>query len=208
MYLNVFFSKSLNKKLAFSFIQIPTSFMATRVNIHPADLWLYNDPRIDAFGASYKSEDIVKVPMQKILQTPQKGLPPLEQEFSKSDPLIRALFSDANIDAIQDGIIGQIAKKGYKIGRQSEDDIIILIKDVLGTGYAYKDMKSMQSEILRIDTYVVAKAVANVIPNIGMYIRNLKSFDVNPVNELPLPVPSATHNGKGRETPGFINKYW
>lgn len=182
--------------------------MAARVNIHPAELWLYNDPRIDVFGSSYIPEDIVKVPMQQILQTPEKGLPPLELEFSKSDPFIRAMFSDLNINAIQDGIIRQVAKKGYKIGVQSEDDLIILIKDVIGSGYAYKDLSSLQSEILRVDTTVVAKAVTNVIPNIGLYIRNIKSFDVNPVNELPLPAPSVTHNGKGRETPGFINKYW
>ena len=177
-------------------------------NLHPADLWLYNDPRVDVFGPSYRAEDIVKVPVQQILENLQEPTVSIELELSKSDPFIRAVFSNLNIAAIQTGIIGQVAKKGYKIGPQSVDDIVLLIKQVVGEGYACNDLRSLQSELLRVDTTVVANAVTNVLPNIGMYIRNYNTFDVNPVNELPLPVPSVTKNGKGRETPGFINKYW
>lgn len=176
--------------------------------VHPSDLHFFYDPRIDVFGVSYKPEDIVTIPTLEVLKAPQKIILPLEQEFPKNDPFIQSVFTETNIQAIQNGIIGQVKKRGYKIGPQSLEDVMSLMKGAVLEGYVYTDMRSFQAELLRIDTIVVALAVPGIIANIGLHLRNYYSFDKNPVNELPLPEPSVTHNGSGSELPGYINKFW
>lgn len=187
---------------------MPSSDYVIRENTHPSDAVIHYDPRIDVFGASYRADDIVTIPIEQITQRPQRISAPLGIDFPRSDPFIQAIFSESNIAAIQDGIIKQVAKRGYKIGTQSEDDLILIIKEVLEDGYAYTDVSSLKAEMLRIDTISVARAVPTIIANIVMHIRNYNAIDVNPVNELALPAPSVPQNGRGREMPGYINKFW
>lgn len=185
---------------------MPSNDYIIRENVHPSDAVLYYDPRIDAFGASYKAEDIVTLPPPRNILNPRNVRAPAG--YPKSDAFIQAIFSESNLQTLQDGIIKQVAKKGYKIGPQSEDDLLLILKEVVDDGFAYTDSRSLYAEMLRIDTIVVARTVPMIVANITMHIRNYNSFDVNPVNELPLPAPSVTHNDRGREMPGFINKYW
>jgi hypothetical protein len=179
---------------------------------HPSDLGMVYDERPGVFGSNYNPEAIVLLPKTQTLISSQMTQIPIDYRYPKDDLFVKAIFSTANLSAIQKGIIRTIKKqKGYDIGEQSLEEIVRILQNVLEDGYdpTTTNAQSFRMEVLRIDTTVVARCVPIIIANIGLHYRNLEDIDrAAPIADLALPQMTFTHDNKGSELPGFINLYW
>jgi hypothetical protein len=180
---------------------------------HPSDLGLTYDERPGVFGSNYDPAKIVVLPKVQVLIYSPMTQVLIDNTYPKENMFIKAIFSTANILAIQKGIIRTVkSQAGYDIGEQSNEELIRILQNVLENGYdatTVSNPTNMKDEILRIDTTVVAQCVPLIIANIGLYQQNLKDIDrTAPIDELALPQMSFTHNEKGSELPGYINLFW
>jgi len=164
----------------------------SRVDPHPADLsQLDHDNRPAFFGDKFNATSVIDLPpIKKLIESGYKTRVTSNNEIYKQTPIARAIFSNANVAAIQRSLINEVAKKGYVIDTQSPTEIFDILNDIVAEGYngaCCESPERMRAEVLRIDTTLIAYAVPNIINNLESHLLYLNTIDRNPVNELSLP---------------------
>lgn len=120
-------------------------------------------------------------------------------------PFYMAVFSSENIDCIQDGIIKGVNEKGYRISRQSDSQLKIIIMNMLESFYPRLN-NSIMDDLKRFNVMVTNYSISTVVDNIIAQRKSNAKFEVLMPADLPLPTPAVKSNKTG--LPGYINRYW
>ncbi len=120
--------------------------------------------------------------------------------------LNKLAFSNQNIKLVHEAIINSVKnKKGVNIGKQSDEQLRILMEKQLQSSRPFSDYSDEQN-MAYINSQVIDIATNVISNNITEHLHSVRSFEKNPVNELPLPI--LTMKDSQKSLPGFINKYW
>jgi hypothetical protein len=92
-------------------------------------------------------------------------------------------FSRENLELIQKELINTVRDEyKYTIDRQSEDDLLIIMRSYY-TLYANPETCSVKQEIIKLNKLVIEKATKIVVTNIKMY-----KLYLNDASNLPVPL--------------------
>lgn len=90
-------------------------------------------------------------------------------------------FNRRNVDALQSTIAGIVQKRvGMRIDRQSDDELLILMRAVYLENNAVNDPSDIEGVISRLNDEVVAKAVPIVASNVLQYVTYLRDASTMP----------------------------
>lgn len=94
----------------------------------------------------------------------------LQSLHEAPSPLGTAFFSAQNLTEIQNALRSIINQKtGYIIGRQSDDDIIIIMRSIYALR-ANHERQPVQAEVQRLNSLVLAELVPMVGTGISQYL--------------------------------------
>ena len=97
--------------------------------------------------------------------------------------LNKTFFSQKNIDMIQNTIINEVSKKtGYKIGRQSELQLQIIMRSIF-LQYSKNDPCNIKQQIIDLDRKVIDYSVDRITIEISQYLEYKDT-----INKLPTPL--------------------
>lgn len=101
-----------------------------------------------------------------------------------STPLLQAFFAQANVDDIQNRLRGTIQRQtGYAIDRQSEQDLMIIMRKVYAE-HANNKQTEVRAEVERLNGVVLSITVPMVASGVAGYIAYLRD-----ASSLPEPLP-------------------
>ena len=106
----------------------------------------------------------------------------------QSTKLSDSYFSQTNIDHLQNSIIRQIYKKTdgkYKIVKQSEDELVIVMKSIYLQNGRNND-NDIQLQIAELNKLVLSYCVDNVYTNLLQYVKYIDDITKeNTVMDMP-----------------------
>lgn len=104
------------------------------------------------------------------------------------NPLNTAFFSRANVDAIQRDIQASVqAKSGYKIDRQSDEQLLIIMRSIY-VNNADAGTAEPRQHLRYLNSLVVAECLPIVASNLKQYL-----FYLRDASRLPEPLERAKH---------------
>jgi len=110
------------------------------------------------------------------------------KSINSENVLNRTFFSQNNIDMIQNTIINEIVKRtGYKIARQSELQLQIIMRSIF-LQYAKNDPCNIKQQIIDLDRKVIDYSVDRIITEISQYLEYKDT-----INKLPTPLSHPTN---------------
>jgi hypothetical protein len=110
------------------------------------------------------------------------------KSINSENVLNRTFFSQNNIDMIQNTIINEIVKRtGYKIARQSELQLQIIMRSIF-LQYAKNDPCNIKQQIIDLDRKVIDYSVDRIITEISQYLEYKDTL-----NKLPTPLSHPTN---------------
>jgi hypothetical protein len=110
------------------------------------------------------------------------------KSINSENVLNRTFFSQNNIDMIQNTIINEIIKRtGYKIARQSELQLQIIMRSIF-LQYAKNDPCNIKQQIIDLDRKVIDYSVDRIITEISQYLEYKDTL-----NKLPTPLSHPTN---------------
>jgi|TARA_B110001469_G_C9643383_1_gene324255 hypothetical protein len=110
------------------------------------------------------------------------------KSINSENVLNRTFFSQNNIDMIQNTIINEIIKRtGYKIARQSELQLQIIMRSIF-LQYAKNDPCNIKQQIIDLDRKVIDYSVDRIITEISQYLEYKDT-----INKLPTPLSHPTN---------------
>ena len=105
------------------------------------------------------------------------------KSINSENVLNRTFFSTNNIDMIQNTIMNEIIKRtGYKIARQSELQLQIIMRSIF-LQYAKNDPCNIKQQIIDLDRKVIDYSVDRIITEISQYLEYKDT-----INKLPTPL--------------------
>ena len=105
------------------------------------------------------------------------------KSIQSDNVLNKTFFSQKNIDMIQNAIINEVVQKtGYKIGRQSELQLQIIMRSLF-LQFARNDPCNIKKQIIELDRKVIDYSVDRIIVEISQYLEYK-----NTLNKLPVPM--------------------
>lgn len=105
------------------------------------------------------------------------------KSIQSENVLNKTFFSQKNIDMIQNAIINEVIQKtGYKIGRQSELQLQIIMRSLF-LQFARNDPCNLKQQIIDLDRKVIDYSVNRIIVEISQYLEYK-----NTINKLPVPM--------------------
>ena len=105
------------------------------------------------------------------------------KSIQSDNVLNKTFFSQKNIDMIQNAIINEVIQKtGYKIGRQSELQLQIIMRSLF-LQFARNDPCNIKQQIIELDRKVIDYSVDRIIVEISQYLEYK-----NTLNKLPVPM--------------------
>lgn len=112
-------------------------------------------------------------------------------------PLNETFFGLVNLDVIQNRLRASIQKQtGYAIDRQSDTDLIVIMRKVYAEQAAHSQGANVQAEVDRLNNMVLHVAVPMVASGVAGYLAYLKD-----ASSLPEPIPRGTQTSvKGTKT--------
>lgn len=118
-------------------------------------------------GASIQTEGVISSALKFIQQQPT---------FVNS-----RFFNRANVDYLQNSIANLVQKRvGMRIDRQSDDELIILMRAVYLENNAVNE-PDVKGAVARLNDEVIAKAVPIVSSNVLQYVAYLRDASTMPV---------------------------
>jgi len=110
------------------------------------------------------------------------------KSINSENVLNRTFFSQNNIDMIQNTIINEIIKRtGYKIARQSELQLQIIMRSIF-LQYAKNAPCNIKQQIIDLDRKVIDYSVDRIITEISQYLEYKDT-----INKLPTPLSHPTN---------------
>lgn len=103
-----------------------------------------------------------------------------------------AFFSNRNIDRLQTAMIAAVSQQGHEISKQSETELVLLMKHVYNSDG--NRVSNVAAEVTRLNDLVLKFSVPKIISNLQMYHYYLNTLNRNPVNALPLPMSTSVRN--------------
>lgn len=100
-----------------------------------------------------------------------------------STPLTQAYFGQKNLDAIQTALLAAIQERGYAISRQSDTEVLGVMRGVYGT-YSTRDTADIAGEVKRLNGIALEVLIDQVLVGIEQYLGYLKD-----ASSLPVPPP-------------------
>ena len=105
------------------------------------------------------------------------------KSINSENVLNRTFFSQNNINMIQNTIINEIIKRtGYKIARQSELQLQIIMRSIF-LQYAKNNPCNIKQQIIDLDRKVIDYSVDRIITEISQYLEYKDT-----INKLPTPL--------------------
>ena len=105
------------------------------------------------------------------------------KSIQSDNVLNKTFFSQKNIDMIQNAIINEVIQKtGYKIGRQSELQLQIIMRSLF-LQFARNNPCNIKQQIIELDRKVIDYSVDRIIVEISQYLEYK-----NTINKLPVPM--------------------
>ena len=105
------------------------------------------------------------------------------KSIQSDNVLNKTFFSQKNINMIQNAIINEIVQKtGYKIGRQSELQLQIIMRSMF-LQFGRNDPCNIKQQIIELDRKVIDYSVDRIIVEISQYLEYK-----NTINKLPVPM--------------------
>ena len=105
------------------------------------------------------------------------------KSIQSDNVLNKTFFSQKNIDMIQNAIINEVVQKtGYKIGRQSELQLQIIMRSLF-LQFARNDPCNIKQQIIELDRKVIDYSVDRIIVEISQYLEYK-----NTINKMPVPM--------------------
>ena len=105
------------------------------------------------------------------------------KSIQSENVLNKTFFSQKNIDMIQNAIINEVVQKtGYRIGRQSELQLQIIMRSLF-LQFARNDPCNIKQQIIELDRKVIDYSVDRIIVEISQYLEYK-----NTLNKLPVPM--------------------
>jgi len=105
------------------------------------------------------------------------------KSIQSDNVLNKTFFSQKNIDMIQNAIINEIVQKtGYRIGRQSELQLQIIMRSMF-LQFGRNDPCNIKQQIIELDRKVIDYSVDRIIVEISQYLEYK-----NTINKLPVPM--------------------
>ena len=105
------------------------------------------------------------------------------KSIQSDNVLNKTFFSQKNIDMIQNAIINEVVQKtGYRIGRQSELQLQIIMRSLF-LQFARNDPCNIKQQIIELDRKVIDYSVDRIIVEISQYLGYK-----NTINKLPVPM--------------------
>lgn len=126
--------------------------------------------------------------------------------ISENTILSELFFSEKNINYIQMKIINIIKKKyGYKISKQSKNELIIIMRSVYinNSKNSYKNKEMLKKELTTLNKLVLTYCTKNIINNIishNLYLQKINN-DLMPIDK---PVNTNIKGDKQLELTKFI----
>ena len=113
------------------------------------------------------------------------------------NPLNMAFFGTSNIDALQGRIVSVIKQKtGMSIGRQSDDELLVVMRNVYMSAGALRRSGSVGREVSRLNEQVLRIAVPNVGAGLAAYLGYVRD-----ASRLPEPLARGEQTSiKGEKT--------
>lgn len=113
------------------------------------------------------------------------------------NPLNLAFFGTKNIDTLQNRIVGVIKQKtGMSIGRQSDDELLVIMRNVYMSAGALRRSGDVSREVARLNEGVLRIAVPNVGAGLAAYLGYVRD-----ASRLPDPLPRGEQTSiKGEKT--------
>lgn len=112
-------------------------------------------------------------------------------------PLAEAFFSPVNLTAIQNLLRVVIQQKtGYTIGRQSDEQVAIVMRAMYTLHAAHANPDGIEAEVRRLNAIVLSELAPIVGSNIAAYLGYLRD-----ASTLPDPLPRGVNSSiKGSKT--------
>ncbi len=105
------------------------------------------------------------------------------KSIQSDNVLNKTFFSQKNIDMIQNAIINEVVQKtGYKIGRQSELQLQIIMRSMF-LQFGRNDPCNIKQQVIELDRKVIDYSVDRIIVEISQYLEYK-----NTINKLPVPM--------------------
>jgi hypothetical protein len=113
------------------------------------------------------------------------------------NPLNMAFFGTGNIDALQGRIASVIKQKtGMSIGRQSDDELLVIMRNVYMSAGALRRSGAIGREVSRLNEQVLRIAVPNVGAGLAAYLGYVRD-----ASRLPEPLARGEQTSiKGEKT--------
>ncbi len=119
------------------------------------------------------------VPLEAKVNTMLRGI------REDPNPLNTAFFGTKNIDHLQSRIISVIKQKtGMTIGRQSDDELLVVMRNVYMSAGALRRSGGVAREVSRLNEAVLRIAVPNVGAGLAAYLGYVRD-----ASRLPEPLP-------------------
>ena len=97
--------------------------------------------------------------------------------------LTAAYFSKANLDYIQQQIINGISQQGYKITRQSDTQVQIVMRSIYFQ-FGKNNNQPLQTQLDELNNLVIDECIRIIIPNIQQYQGYIRDV-TNPIPTIP-----------------------
>ncbi len=95
-------------------------------------------------------------------------------DMRADSPLMRAFFSEDNLDAVQDALRDAVKRlTGFVIDRQSDDQLLIVMRAIFAD-HAQNSPRDVAAEVKRLDHGVVTTVLDQVISGITSYLAYLR----------------------------------
>jgi hypothetical protein len=105
------------------------------------------------------------------------------KSIQSDNVLNKTFFSQKNIDMVQNAIVNEIVQKtGYKIGRQSELQLQIIMRSMF-LQFGRNDPCNIKQQVIELDRKVINYSVDRIIVEISQYLEYK-----NTINKLPVPM--------------------
>ena len=105
------------------------------------------------------------------------------KSINSENVLNKTFFSQNNINMIQNTIINEIVKRtGYKIARQSELQLQIIMRSIF-LQYGKNDPCNIKQQIIDLDRKVIDYSIDRIVTEISQYLEYKDT-----INKLPTPL--------------------
>lgn len=120
--------------------------------------------------------------------------------------LSRLFFSRTNIDFLQERIISEISKiskNEYKIARQSEEALEIVMR-AMYLQHSRNLPCNIKKQVKRLNKFVLEFCIPNILTNIKQYIGYIEDLN-KPRGIMPNPIDTSSKNKQLENNIGFVN---